>query len=151
MRELEVNTATRLRRVLAVLESGTDGRRALVTATDIARRHDASITLAKTCDPGKITRWIGPCFSEAPSVHDAHCLLVNDAGHELARVAEFMPADINFDTVLLPPSTAIGLVELIRARTYDALVAGESFLGHNRALRREAKRRLVTVISVPDP
>jgi hypothetical protein len=144
-----VDHTIRLRRVLAVLESERDQLSAVVArVTSIARDHGALVTLAKTSDPGRFALWLGPCVADASHLHDAERELADEARDVLAGVAEFMPPDVDFDTVVLPPSTGAGVSELIRSGAYDALVASELLLTRNRILRREAQRHQLQVICV---
>jgi hypothetical protein len=135
--------------VLAVLEDGEEQiQGCLAAAVEIAERDHARLTLAKTTDPGRLVRWLCP-FAVGTLYLPAQISL--EAGHTLARAAEFVPQDIPLTTVLLSDDTQRELVRLLRAGRFGAVVAGAPLLargGPRSKLNRELGRLGLDVVPV---
>jgi len=129
------------RHVLAVLED--DDTRlwgALERAIELADAEQARLTLAKTTDPGRIMRWLAPAAFQSMGVCADELDVRVTAGHRLAAAVEFVPAWIPVTTRLLGQRTTSGLTVLLRRGVYDAFVATDAMLAHNRRLRSELRR-----------
>lgn len=132
--------------VLGVLEDG-EARlwSCLESSVELAERERTRLTLAKTTDPGRLVRWLGPFAIGTlyiPGQADV------EAGHALARAAEFVPQDVPLTTVLLTDDTQRELVRLLRTGRYGALVAGDHLFSHCRKLNRELGRLGIQAVAV---
>jgi hypothetical protein len=132
--------------VLAVLGDAEDELWAcLDAAVEVAERDHARLTLAKTTDPGRLVRWLCP-FAIGTLYLPGQIAM--EAGHALARAAEFVPQDIPLTTVLLTDATQRDLLRLLRAGRYGAVVASASLLSHCRKLTRQLGRLGVEPVPV---
>jgi len=125
-----------IQHVLGVLED--DDRRlwaAFGRALELAEAEHARLTLAKTTDPGRLMRWFAPAALQSASLAIEDFEGWRAADYALARVLEFVPAEIPVTTVLLGHNTAGSLLALVRRSSFDCLVMSDR-LGQCRRLRR---------------
>jgi len=137
------------RNVVGVLESDRGSTDAVIdTVTAIALDSGARVTLAKTCDPGKLMRWLAPCIADALHTGEVERGLTEEARTTLARIAEWLPTDLCFQTIVLGPSTPGALRELVRSEIYDTLVLGHQLLARDPGLERYAHDHAVRIVRV---
>jgi hypothetical protein len=103
----------------------------------LADAERARLTLAKTTDPGWMMRWFAPAALQSMCVTASEADLHMAASHALARAAELVPACIPVTTVLLGKDTGGSILDLVRRRPCDAVVATDALLRRRRRLRRE--------------
>jgi hypothetical protein len=118
-------------------------------AVEIARATGARLTLAKTTDPGRLMRWFAPSASLQSCSLSSSCDNVEgfrEAGYALARVTEFVPADLRITKVLLGGDTVGSLLHLLRRGAFDVVVLNDR-LARGRRLRRALPRLDVTTVS----
>jgi hypothetical protein len=134
--------------VLGLLEDGEERLwTCLGRSVELAEREHARLTLAKTTDPGRLVRWLGPFAIGTLYLPGQGDALV-EAGHALARAAEFVPQDVPLTTLLLTDETQRELLRLIRSGRYDALVACAGLLSRCRRLSRELRKLNIETVPV---
>ena len=126
--------------VLGVLEG--EGPRAWETfdcAVGLAESTHAALTLAAATDPGRFTRWLAPAALQPMLLSPEDLDFVEIAGHALANMVEFVPADIPVTTWVLRQNTTSALIDLVRRGSYDTVVASGKLQRRGR-IRRELMR-----------
>ncbi|MGH2881792.1 MAG: hypothetical protein ACRDPA_03655, partial [Solirubrobacteraceae bacterium] len=135
------------RHILGVLD-GEDCSlwRTFDCAVALAGADHATLVLAKTTDPGRMIRWLGPVALHSMAISPEDLDFRRLASHTLARMTEFVPAEIPVTTRVLAQNTADALIALIRHGCFDTLVAGEAIVSRRRLqseLRRLGLRAIV--------
>jgi nucleotide-binding universal stress UspA family protein len=140
------------RHVLGILE---DDEQRLWAAFDcavaLADAERARLTLAKTTDPGWMIRWCAPAALQSMCVSASELDLRVAASHALARAAEMVPACIPLTTVVLGRDTSGSILDLVRRRPCDAVVATDALLRRRRRLRRDLGHLGVCMILAARP
>ncbi len=142
-------SARNLLSILALLDHDEQGIWSVLDrAVELAQAERARLTLAKTTDPGTLVKWFAPLavLSRAAPVTEPDMQAF--AFGQLARAAEFVPADVCVETVLLGADTIASLRRLTSARAYDIVVCADRLLGRSRALRRELARLGLSTLAV---
>jgi hypothetical protein len=133
-----------------VLESDEERLWAVLDrAVALAEAEGAHLTLAKTSDPGRILRRMGPLVKLPAVISSAKPETQGAAADRLARAAEFVPGSVPMTTLMLAADTRSALGELVCSGPYDVVVATAGLLGRYRKLTRELHRRGVCALGVP--
>lgn len=136
--------------VLAVLDGDEDsGHGTFAAALEVAGSESAALTLARAVHSAWIARSLEP-FLMAPFVMPEAWNAQQFAQDELARLVEFVPAEIPVQTAVLSAPVLAGVRGLIRSGCFDALIADAKLLGRWR-LGRELRRHGVTAVPVRPP
>jgi hypothetical protein len=136
------------RQVLALLgDDEPEMWSALERAIELAEAERARLTIAKTTDPGWIVKWLAPM---AALWRCGVMMTLDTAYHERAldRASAHVPASIPLTRVLLGQDTARAVRGLTERTCIDMLVAPDSLLAHDRALRREIRRLGLSTLGV---
>jgi hypothetical protein len=137
--------------VLAVLGDGEESMWATFhAAVDLADAAHARLTLVKTCEQGRSYVWIAP-FAVGSAYLPPDVESPDEAAQMLARVAEHVPRSIPVTTLVLTAGTRAGLLRVLRAGHFGAIVAEEGLLSHCRGLRRQLRQDGILTVPVPQP
>ncbi len=136
------------RHVLVLLDDDETATRGVMErAIGLAEVERARLTIARTTDPGRMVRWLGPLTvlsrcgpMIAPDIEAAR--------RALDRVTASVPAAIPLTRVLLGQDTPRALRELTKTDHYDLLIVKDSLIAHHRALRRDVRRLGLCVLAV---
>jgi hypothetical protein len=135
--------------VLAVLEDNEPCLLAtLGQAVSLAELESARLTLAKTTDPGRMTRWFARAAPQTMHVRPSDYDFDLWATYRLTCAMEFVPSSLPVTTILLGQNTARSLLDRIKDGKYDAFVSTDKLLADCPRLSRELVRLGIHTVSV---